>query len=178
MLLVFSLAKANVLLGMEDFGRVLSTCQKALKAIEGKGIRTGHVVNLYYDLVLAELESGEQESAKQHYEEGRELVELAPHWWGPRFDLLQGLLLMAKASPDYTRAEECFQKSIQGDEEVGAVVPAAQTRLYLAQVLALKGEVERSRSLLTELRSQFQSWGIPIWQQKCEQELEALDSPK
>ena len=178
MLLVFSLAKANVLLGMEDFGRALSTCQKALKAIEGKGIRTGHVVNLYYDLVLAELESGEQESAKQHYEEGRELVELAPHWWGPRFDLLQGLLLMAKASPDYTRAEECFQKSIQGDEEVGAVVPAAQTRLYLAQVLALKGEVERSRSLLTELRSQFQSWGIPIWQQKCEQELEALDSPK
>jgi len=80
MILVFSVAKANVLLGMEDFGLALSSSQKALKAIEGKAIRTGHVVNLYYDLVLAELESGDQESAKQHYEEGRLLVELAPHW--------------------------------------------------------------------------------------------------
>jgi tetratricopeptide (TPR) repeat protein len=178
MILVFSVAKANVLLGMEDFASALSSSQKALKAIEGKPIHTGHVANLYYDLVLAELESGDQESAKQHYAEGRPLVELAPHWWGPRFDFLQGLLLMMEASPDYTRAEECFQKSIQGDEQVGAVVPAAQTRFYLAQVLAQKGEVEHSRSLFTELRSAFQSWGIPAWQQKCEQELEALDSPK
>jgi class 3 adenylate cyclase/tetratricopeptide (TPR) repeat protein/ribosomal protein L40E len=178
MILVFSIAKANVLLGMEDFGAVLSTSQKTLKLVEEKSIRTGHVANLHYDLVLAELESGDQESAKRHYEEGRTLVELAPHWWGPRFDLLQGLLLMAEASPDYRRAEECFQKSIQGDEEVGAVVPAARTHFYLAQLLAQKGETERSRSLLTELRSQFQGWGIPVWQQKCEQELEALDSPK
>ena len=176
MILVFSVAKANVLLGMEDFGLALSSSQKALKAIEGKAIRTGHVVNLYYDLVLAELESGDQESAKQHYEEGRLLVELAPHWWGPRFDLLQGLLLMAEASPDYTRAEECFQKSIQDDEEVGAVVPATQTRYHLARMLACKGEAGRTREMLTELRSQFQSWGIPIWQKKCEQELEALAS--
>jgi hypothetical protein len=116
------------------------------------------------------------ESAKQHYEEGRPLVEMAPHWWEPRFDFLQGMLLMAEASPDYVRAEACFQKSIQGDEAVGAVVPAAQTRFYLAQVLAQKGEIERSRSLLTELRSGFQSWGIGVWQQKCEQELETLVS--
>ena len=176
MILVFSVAKANVLLGMEDFGLALSSSQKALKAIEGKAIRTGHVVNLYYDLVLAELESGDQESAKQHYEEGRLLVELAPHWWGPRFDLLQGLLLMAETSPDYTRAEECFQKSIQDDEEVGAVVPATQTRYHLARMFACKGEAGRTREMLTELRSQFQSWGIPIWQKKCEQELEALAS--
>jgi len=178
MILVFSLAKANVLLGMEDFGPALSTGEKALKAIEGKQIRTGHVVNLYYDLVLAELELGDQESAKQHYEEGRRLVDLAPHWWGPRFDLLHGLLLMSEASPDYTRAEEYFQKSIQGDEEVGAVVPAAQTHYHLARMRARKGEAGRSRDMLTELRSQFQSWRIPIWQQKCEQELEALDSRK
>ena len=59
MILVFSVAKANVMLGMEDFGAALSSCQKTLKAIEGKSIRTGHVVNLYYDLVLAELESGD-----------------------------------------------------------------------------------------------------------------------
>jgi hypothetical protein len=122
------------------------------------------------------LASGNIESAKQHYEEGRLLVKMAPHWWEPRFDFLQGLLLMAEACPDYLRAEECFQKSIQGDEAVGAVVPAAQTRFYLAKVLAQKGEVERSRSLLTELRSEFQSWGIAVWQQKCVRELEALAS--
>ena len=176
MFLVFSVAKANVMLAMEDFGLALSTCQKALKTTEGKAIRTGHVANLYYDLVRAELESGDLESAKQHYEEGRPLVELAPHWWGPHFDLLQGLLLMAEASPDYTRAEDYFHQSIQGDEEVGAVVPAAQTRYYLSRMLARQGEVGRAREMLTELRSHFQSWSIPAWQQKCEQKLEALAS--
>jgi class 3 adenylate cyclase/tetratricopeptide (TPR) repeat protein len=178
MILVFSVAKANVLLGMEDFRSALSSSQKALKAIEGKPIRSGHVVNLYYDLVLGELESGDQESAKQHYEKGRPLVELSPNWWGPRFDFLQGLLLIAEASPDHARTEECFQKSIRGDEEVGAVVPAAQTRYHLARMLARKGEAKRCRETLTEIRSHFQSWDIPVWQQKCEQELEALDSPK
>ena len=176
MILVFSVAKANALLGMGDFEKALSSSQKALKAIEGKEIRTGHVVNLYYDLVQAELRSGEEKSAKQHYEEGRPLAKMSPHWWEPRFDFLQGLLLMAEASPDYIQAEACFQKSIQGDEEVGAVVPAAQTRFYLAQVLAQKGEVERSREVLTELSNYFQGWSIPVWQQKCEQELAGLPS--
>jgi class 3 adenylate cyclase/tetratricopeptide (TPR) repeat protein len=176
MILAFRVAKANILLGMADFGPALSSSQKALKAIEGKPIRTGHVINLHYDLVRAELESGDLKSAKQHYEEGRQLAELAPNWWKPRFDFLQGLLLIAEASPDYRRAEACFQKSIQGDEEAGAVVPPAQTRFYLAQMLAQKGDVEHSRSLLTELSSEFQSWGIAVWQQKCEQELEALAS--
>ncbi len=46
MILVFSVAKANVRLGMGDIGAALSSGQKALKAIEGKGIRTGHVGNL------------------------------------------------------------------------------------------------------------------------------------
>jgi len=176
MILVFSVAKANAMLATEDYSAVISSGQKALKAIEGKSIRTGHVMNLYYDLVRAELESGDLESAKQHYEEGRQLVELSPNWWTPRFDFLQGLLLMMKASPDYTQAEECFQNSIQVDEEVGAVVPAAQTRYYLARMLARKGEVERSREMLTELRSHFQSWNIPVWQQRCEQELDSLAS--
>jgi tetratricopeptide (TPR) repeat protein len=178
MILVFSVAKANIMLAMGDVEAALSSSQKALKAIEGKSIRTGHVVNLYYDLVLAELKSGEQESAKQHYEEGRLMVKMAPNWWGPRFDFLQGLLLMAGASPDYMRAEACFQKSIEGDHEVGAVVPAAQTRFYLAQGLAQKGEVERGREMLKELGRQFQNWSIPAWQKMCEQELEILESFK
>ena len=55
-------------------------------------------------------------------------------------------------------------------------MPAAQTRFYLAQVLAQNGEVERSREMFTELNSHFQDWSIPVWQQKCEQELEALSS--
>jgi tetratricopeptide (TPR) repeat protein len=178
MILVFSVAKANVLLGMEDFGAALSICQKILKLIEEKPIRTGHVTNLHYNLVLIELELGEHESAKKHYEEGRTLAEASPHWWGPRFDFLEGLLLMAEASPDYTRAEECFQKSLQSDEEVSAVVPAAQTRYHLARMLDRKGEAKRCRETLNEILSHFQSWDIPIWQQKCEQELETLDSPK
>jgi class 3 adenylate cyclase/tetratricopeptide (TPR) repeat protein len=176
MILVFSVAKANVLLGMEDFGPALSSSQKALKAIEGKPIRSGHVINLHYDLVLTALESGNLESAKQHYEEGRQLSELAPKWWKPRFDFLQGLRLMVEPAPDYSQAEACFQNSIQLDEEVGAVVPAAQTRFYLARMLGRQGEVRRAREILAELRSDFQNWGVLVWQQKCIQELETLPS--
>ena len=178
MILVFSVAKANVMLAMEDVGAALSLSQKTLKAIEGKPIRTGHVINLYYDLTLAQLSLDEQASAKHYYEEGRTLVQMSPKWWGPRFDFLQGLLLMKRSSPDYIEAEACFQKSIAGDEDVGAVVPAAQTRYYLARVLARKGEIESSREILTEISTRFQNWGIPVWQKKCEKELEDLPSLK
>jgi tetratricopeptide (TPR) repeat protein len=176
MILVFSVAKANVMLAIEDFEAVISSGHKALKAIEGKSIRTGHVINLLYDMARAELESGDLESAKKHYEEGRELVELSPNWWKPRFDFLQGLLLMAQASPDFIQAEKSFKNSIQVDEDVGAVVPAAQTRYYLARMLARKGEVELTRDMLTELCSHFQSWRVPVWQKKCEKELQAISS--
>ncbi len=174
MFLVFSVAKANVMLAMENVGAVLAACKKALKIIEGKSFRTGHVINLYYDLVRAELESGDLKSAKQHYEEGRQLVETSPNWWTPRFDFLQGLLMMMDATPDYTQVAECFQKSIQVDEKVGAVIPAAQTRFYLARMLARQGQIRRAREMLTELRSNFQSWSIPVWQKKCEKELEII----
>ena len=176
MILVFSVAKANVLLAMKDVGAALSLSQKALKSIEGIPIRSGHIINLHYDLALAELRLGEHESAKQYYEKGRPLAQIAPKWWEPRFDFLQGLLFMAEASPDYMQVEVCLQKSIQGDDEVGAVVPAAQTRYHLARMLARKGEMERSRAMLAELSNHFQIWNIPIWQQKCEQELENLAS--
>ena len=53
-------------------------------------------------------------------------------------------------------------------------MPAAQTRYYLAQMLARKGEVGRAREMLIGLREHFQSWGIPVWQRKCEQEVETL----
>ena len=55
-------------------------------------------------------------------------------------------------------------------------MPAAQTRFFLAKALAQQGEIERSRDMLTELSSNFQGWSIPVWQQKCEQKLEAISS--
>ena len=172
MMLVFNAAKSNVMSGMENYRQVLSSCHKALDAIEGKSIRTGHVANVYYNLVMAELKSGELEMAKKHYQEGRALVELAPNWWEPRYDFLEGLILMNEASPDDIRIEACLEKSIQGDEGVGAVVPAAQTRYYLARVLARRGEPERSLKMFTDLYTDFQSWDLSVWQQKCKQELE------
>ena len=174
MILVFSVAKANVMLAMGNFSAAITSCQNALRSIEGKSIRTGHVINLYYDLVLAELELGDLESAKHHYKEGQQLVNLSPNWWIPRFDFLRGLLLTMKPAPDYAQAEERFQKSIKVDEEVGAAVPAAQTRYYLARMYACKGEVGRAREMFTELLSEFQNWDIPVWLQRCEKEFNAL----
>jgi hypothetical protein len=43
-------------------------------------------------------------------------------------------------------------------------------------MLARKGEVGRTRKMLTELRCHFQSWNIPVWQQRCAQEFETLAS--
>jgi len=174
MILVFSVAKANVMLAMGNFSAAITSCQNALRSIEGKSIRTGHVINLYYDLVLAELELGDLESAKHHYKEGQQLVNLSPNWWIPRFDFLRGLLLTMKPAPDYAQAEERFQKSIKVDEEVGAAVPAAQTRYYLARMCACNGEVGRAREMFTELLSEFQNWDIPVWLQRCEKEFNAL----
>jgi class 3 adenylate cyclase/tetratricopeptide (TPR) repeat protein len=172
LMLVFNAAKANVMIGTENYRQVSLSCHKALKAIEGKSIRTGHVVNVYYNLVIAEVESGDLEMAKTHYEKGRSLVELAPNWWEPRYNFLKGLILLSEASPDYARVEACFEESISGDESVGAAVPAAQTRYNLAKTLARKGEAERSFRMFTDLHSSFQNWDLLVWQQRCKQELE------
>jgi hypothetical protein len=143
-----------------------------LKAIEGTPIRTGHVTNVYYDLVLAELKSGDHEQAKQHYAKGVQLVELAPRWWQPRFDFLKGLLRQHENESDYNFIEKCYKKSIEGDAEVGAVVPAAQTRYYLAKLIAQAGDLSRAFEMFTDLSSFFETCNIPVWQHKCRRELE------
>jgi hypothetical protein len=91
---------------------------------------------------------------------------------------LKGRLLAADSPPNFEEAEVFFEQSIGADEASGAVVLAAQTRFYLAQMLAQKGEIERSRSLLSEIRGQFKDWDIIAWQQKCEQALETLEKSR
>ena len=109
--------------------------------------------------------------AIQYYRKGRKLIELAPHWWTPRFDFLNALLLLSDDAPQFDLAEECFAISIDGDEKVGAVVPAAQTRYHLALLFDRKGDKAASKRMLAELRGQFQQWGIGAWRRKCEKEL-------
>jgi tetratricopeptide (TPR) repeat protein len=167
-----SLAKANMLLGIGEYGLVQTACKNALTSIEGTPIRTGHVANVYYDMVLAELKPGNQDRARQHYEKGKPLGELAPHWWGARFLFLKGMLLSSETAPDFMEIEECFQKSIHDVEIVGAVVPAAQTRYYLAKMLSRKGEVNHANKLFRDLRDGFEAFDIPVWQHKCDIELE------
>jgi hypothetical protein len=41
-------------------------------------------------------------------------------------------------------------------------------------MLARKGDLGRAHSLLTVLCRQFHDWGIPVWQRKCAQALDAL----
>ena len=74
----------------------------------------------------------------------------------------------------HSETDEFFQKSITADETSGAVVLAARTQYYRADMLARKGETEPGRSLLHEIQQQFQGWGIPAWQLKCEQALQTI----
>ncbi len=169
--------KGNALLTAEEYEAARSVYEKALQAIEGTTHRR-FLEALYYNLVRVTLALGDWAEAERYYQTGLPLVQLNPERETPRFDFLKGRLLASSSPPNFEQAEVFFEQSIRADEPSGAVVLVAQTRFYLAQMLAQKGEVERSRSLLTEVRSQFQNWGIPVWQQKCEQELEASDSPK
>jgi tetratricopeptide (TPR) repeat protein len=170
-------AKGNALLAAEEYEATRSVYGRALQAIEGTEHRR-YLEAVYYNLVRVNLALEDWPSATHYYEEGLPLVQLNPEREAPRFDFLKGRLLVSGSPPNFEQAELFFEQSIRADETSGAVVLAAQTRFYLAQMLAQKGEVEPSRSLLTELRSQFQSWGIPVWQQRCEQELQVIDSPK
>ena len=75
---------------------------------------------------------------------------------------------MSSNTPDFEQSEAFFDKSVHADERSSAVVLAAQSRYYLAVMLARRGEVERSQSLLGEIQDQFQDWDIPVWKRKCE----------
>jgi class 3 adenylate cyclase/tetratricopeptide (TPR) repeat protein len=170
-------AKGNALMAAEDFEAAHVVYKQALKAIEGTGHRR-FLESVYYSLVQSTLELGDGPVAERYYQAGLPLVELNPQKEASKFDYLKGRLLASSSPPEFEQAELFFEKSIRADAKSGAVVSAAQTRFYLAQMLAQKGERDRSRTLLNELRSQFQKWRIPFWQKKCEQELEDLDSRK
>ena len=168
-------AKGNALMAKEEYEAARSTYEKALQTIKGTEHRR-YLDAVYYNLVRIALTLDDWPSAAAYYEEGFPLVQLNPEREAPRFDLLKGWLLTSKTPPDFEQAEEFFEQSIKADETSGAVVLEAQTRFYLAQMVARKGEVERSRALLKELLDQFRGWGIPVWQRKCKHELEALSS--
>ncbi len=149
------------------------TYEQGLKFIRGTPHRR-YLEAVYHNLIQVTLDVGDCISAERYYQEGLPLVELSPVRDEPRFNFLKGRLLTTDNSPDFEQAGVYFEKSIQADEASGAVVLAAQTRFYLAQLLAKKGELERSRSMLSEIRDQFQDWSVPFWQQKCEKALEAI----
>jgi len=168
-------AKGNALMAEGQFEEAHRAYKQALQAIEDT-IHKRYLEAVYYNLVQVILALGDLSQAERYFQEGLPLVEVNPAREAPRFNFLKGRLLATASPPEFEQAEVFFEQSIRADETSGAVVFAAQTRFYLAQMLAQKGEAERSRSLLTEIRGQFQDWDIPIWQQKCEQALEALEN--
>jgi tetratricopeptide (TPR) repeat protein len=167
-------AKGNALIATEQFEKAGEIIKKALDSIEGTQHRR-YLEAVYYNLVNVSLELGDWHEADRYYREGLPLVELNPDREASRFDFLKGRLLAAGNPPDFEQALVFFEKSMQTDEASGALVPAAQTQYYLAKMLAQKGEIERSRSLLAEIQNRFQDWNIPIWYQKCTRTLESIE---
>jgi len=168
------MAKCNALMATGKFEIARVICEQALQIIEGITYRVG-LAEVYFNLVQANLELGDREQAENYYTAAVPLFKSNPERITPRFAHLKGRILSTGPSPDFHQAEIFFSKSIKADEDCGALVLAAQTRFYLAKMLAQNGEVERSRSLFTQLCNQFQNWDIPTWKRKCEQALEAMD---
>ncbi|MDH5750973.1 MAG: AAA family ATPase [Deltaproteobacteria bacterium] len=173
-MLVFNVARVNILLGLERHEDVTSYGRALLKSIEGLPIRTGHIANLRYDQVLSALALGDHDWARENFIKGSELVELAPNWWGPRYKFLEGLLITHDESPDFMRAEACFEQSVKNDEKMGAVVPAAQTRFYRARMLVAREDFLPARYMLFGLADRFDRWGMALWRKKCEDLLRTL----
>jgi predicted ATPase/class 3 adenylate cyclase len=160
-------AKGNALAADVQLEDARIFYEKALKAVKNTPHRR-YLEAVYCNLVQIALELNDRPAAERYYKEGFPLVELNPERDAPRFDFLKARLLTGGDSPDFEKAETLFTESIRADQKSGTVLLAAQTRLYLAQMFAQKGETERSVSLLNETRDQFKKWGVPIWQQKCE----------
>jgi tetratricopeptide (TPR) repeat protein len=156
---------ALIAAGRFDAARTAGT--QALQAIAGTTHQDG-LGEVYFNLAWAGLEAGDLPAARHYFHAGRRDT--------ARFALLQGRLLASACPPDFAEAEACFARSMQADEATGAVVLAAQTRFYLAQALAAKGDVGHARSLHAALREQFATWGIPVWRVKAVRELAALEA--
>lgn len=168
-------AKGNALAADMQLENARKFYEKALKAVKNTPHRR-YLEAVYCNLIQVALELNDRSAAEHYYNKGFPLVELNPERDAPRFDFLKARLLAGGDSPDYEKVETLFIESIQADQKSGAVLLAAQTRLYLAQMFAQKGETERSISLLNETRDQFKQWRVPIWQQKCELMLIRLEN--
>ena len=102
-------------------------------------------------------------------------MESNPEREAARFNFLKGRLLASADLPDFAKAQSYYEKSIQADEASGAVVPAAQTRYYLAQMLLQSGDTERSLPIFENIKDRFGKWKIPYWRDKCAQQLRLFD---
>jgi tetratricopeptide (TPR) repeat protein len=170
-------AKGNALIATEQFKAAKEILKKSLLCIEGTTHRR-YLEAVYYNLVRVSLELGDWDEAERYYQDALPLVKLNPDRESSRFDFLKGRLLTSSDSPDFGNARLFFEKSIQADETSGAVVQAAQTKYYLAQMLAQEGEIERSRDILSDIRDMFENWVIPFWQSKCNQALDTINQGK
>jgi predicted ATPase len=159
-------AKGNAFMAVEQMEAARNFYEKALQSIEGTEHRR-YLEEVYHNLIETTMALGDLAAAEQFYQDLTPLLKLNPGKTAPRFDFLKGRLLTLADSPDYARADEFFQRSIHKDETSGAVVLAARTKYYRADMLARKEEIESGRSLLGEIQKQFQNWGIPAWQLKC-----------
>jgi class 3 adenylate cyclase/tetratricopeptide (TPR) repeat protein len=166
-------AKGNAFMAVDQEEAARHYYEKALQSIKGTEHKR-YLEEVYHNLIEATLILDDIVAAEKYYMDVSPLLKLNPGRTGPRFDYLKGRLHSMGNSPDYASADELFKKSIDADENSGAVVLAARTKYYRADLLARTDEVESGRKLLLKIRQQFQNWNIPSWQMKCWQALKTI----
>jgi class 3 adenylate cyclase/tetratricopeptide (TPR) repeat protein len=166
-------ALGNALYANERIEAAIESYEQALQIIKDTDHQR-YLEAVYYNLVRSNILLGNLHRAEKYYQQGLYLEKLNPKREKPRFDFLRGWLVSSEPNPDFDQAEEYFYKSINSDQRAGAVVLAAQTRFYLAKMLAKRNETKRSIFLLNELSTKFEDWHIPFWQEKCKEALALL----
>ena len=166
-------AKGNACMANQDIESAMTAYKSSMSMIAGTAHRR-YLDEVYHNFIEVLLELGDFSSAKKYFEEAQDLIPLNPKINTARFDYLKARLISSSNSPDYDQAEKLFKRSFKADEESGAVVLAARKRYYFGCMLKQKGEIDRSQMIMAKISPLFENWGIPIWKQKCLQELEAL----
>ena len=166
-------AKGNAFMVAEQMDAARNFYEKALQAIAGTEHRR-YLEEVYHNLIEAALALGDLSAAERYFHDAAPLRKLNPDRTAPRFDYLNGRLLAERKSSDFAGADKFFLQSIAAEEASGVVVPAAQTKFHRAILLSRMGDAESSRSLLTEIQKQFENWGMPTWQLKCDHALKPV----
>ena len=127
---------------------------------------------LGYTYLLA----GQPAKALDLMQEALELAQLhGERGWETWEHHVLGLARMAEGGASMEKAQSLFTQAIQGGRVLGLRPLSARSELALGQLYRRAGDLDQARTYLASSLASFAEMQMPIWLQKAEAELQALN---